>query len=197
MNMWRLFIALVLPEEVLRELERIQQQLQKAVPETAARWVRPDGVHLTLKFLGDTPEDKVDALTQGIKRAAEGIPPIALRAEGLGCFPNAARPRNLWVGVKGDLDTLRALHRAIEREMEPLGFEPEGRRFDPHLTLARTARHATRDEQAGLGRLVEESGIGLVAAWEAGEVSLIRSYLKPSGATYEHVAGIRLTQEPG
>ena len=81
--------------------------------------------------------------------------------------------------------------------MEPLGFEPEGRRFDPHLTLARTARHASRDEQAGLGRLVEESDIGLVAAWEAGAVDLIRSYLKPSGASYEQVAEIPLRQEPG
>jgi 2'-5' RNA ligase len=190
--MWRLFIALELPEEVLRKIEGVQRQLQKAIPKTAARWVRPEGVHLTLKFLGDTPADQVEALTAAIRRAAEGIHPIALRAEGLGCFPNTRRPRNLWVGVKGDLDTLRALHHAIEQEMTPLGFEPERRRFDPHLTLARTARRATRDEQTLLGKLAEESEIAPVAEWQAHTVNLIRSHLKPSGAVYEQVADIPL-----
>jgi len=193
--MWRLFIALELPEEVLREIENVQRQLQKTAPKAAARWVKPEGMHLTLKFLGDTPESQVEAVKQGMGRAAEGIPPIALRAEGLGCFPDANRPRNLWVGVKGDLDTLRSLHRAIEQEMEPLGFEPEGRRFDPHLTLARTARHSTREEQIQLGRLVETSPVGLLATWQAHAVSLIRSYLRPDGAFYEQVAETPLTQE--
>jgi 2'-5' RNA ligase len=94
------------------------------------------------------------------------------------------------------LDALRALHRAIEQEMAPLGFEPEGRRFDAHLTLARTARRATRDEQTLLGKLAEDTSIGLVAEWQAHTVSLIRSHLKPSGAVYDHVAAVPLMQEP-
>ena len=195
--MWRLFIAFELPEDVLQEIETIQNRLQKAIPEKAARWVHPEGIHLTLKFLGDTPEDRVQAVTEGIRRAAEGIHPITLRAEGLGCFPDTRRPRNVWVGVKGDLDALRALHRAIEQEMAPLGFEPEDRRFDPHLTLARTARYATREDQTRLGKVVEESHVGLLATWEAQAVSLIRSHLRPSGAVYERVAEVALTEEPG
>lgn len=190
--MWRLFIALELPEEVLQKIQEVQIQLKKATPKTAVRWVRPDGIHLTLKFLGDTPKDQVDALKNGLRHAVRGIGPITLRAEGLGCFPNTHRPRNVWVGVNGDIDILRALHREIEQEMDTLGFDPEGRKFSPHLTLARAARHGTRDELARLGEIVEKTQVGILITWQAQAVGLIQSHLKPSGAVYEQVVEIPL-----
>lgn len=191
--MWRLFIALELPQEVLQALEILQRQLCEAVPKSAARWVRPEGIHVTLKFLGEVPAEQVDVLVETLHRIASKYIPFQLCAKGLGCFPNTQRPRLLWVGVEGDIAALRELHRQVEQEISSLGFEPDSKKFTAHLTLARVARHATRDEQAALGELAQRDDIDLLASWRVDAISLMRSHLKPDGAVYTYVAVVPLT----
>jgi len=189
----RLFIALELPARVLGALETLQGDLRTQVPERAARWVRPAGIHLTLKFLGDVPAGQVDAITAGIREAAKPHAPFALQAEGLGVFPNPRRARVLWVGVGGEVEALRDLHASVEGQIVPLGYPAEERAFRGHLTLARVARNASRTEQEALGELAARCDLGLLASWQVDSVSLMRSQLKPGGAVYTRVAEAALT----
>jgi 2'-5' RNA ligase len=188
---WRLFIALELPPPILRTIANVQSDLRRTIPERAARWVRPEGIHLTLKFLGDVPVEKVDDLRVKLAKAAEGHHPFMLGIQGLGCFPNLRQPRVLWLGLVGEVQELAALQESVENHIAPLGFPTEERDFHPHLTLARTARDATRQEAAALGRAAEQ-GIGQHGAWQVAEVSLIRSQLRPEGALYTEVWNVHL-----
>src|SRR5258706_13368947 len=101
-EMWRLFIAIELPADVLATLRQTQDQLKQIISARAAKWVRPEGIHLTLKFLGDVPASRVGALMDGVEKAVEGHDKFEVSRHGLGCFPNVQRPRVLWVGVGGE-----------------------------------------------------------------------------------------------
>ncbi len=188
----RLFIALELPAAVLEALTAVQDQLRADGPRRAVRWTRPEGIHLTLQFLGETPAARQDTIRGALQQASQGHGPLALRAEGLGCFPNPSKPRVVWVGLTGDRPALEALQQAVEGALAPLGFPPEKRRFSPHLTLGRVRREAQPAEVKALGRLVQTNDLGLVAAWTAGTVSLMRSELRPAGAHYTCLAAVPL-----
>jgi 2'-5' RNA ligase len=194
-NALRLFIALELPTPVLEALEAVQGDLRARLPDRAARWVRPEGIHLTLKFLGDVPSEQVDDIAGALRTCVKGYDPIELRVEGLGVFPNPRRARVLWTGVGGDVDALRRLHASVEQHIAPVGYPTESRRFNPHLTLARARRNATPAEREAIGTLVSDHDVGHLATWEVSSVGLIRSQLKPSGAVYTQLAQATLTGE--
>jgi RNA 2',3'-cyclic 3'-phosphodiesterase len=187
----RLFIAIELPRDILRTVERVQSQLKSSMPGRGAKWVRPEGIHLTLKFLGDVPISQIDAIIDEIAAAAHGHTQFFLTIEGLGCFPNTKNPRVLWLGLTGDVRDLAALQAGIEERIAPMGYPPENRGFHPHLTLARSARDARRDELAAIGKAAEK-GLGTLGSWRVDEVSLMRSNLRPDGAVYSQVAKVPL-----
>jgi 2'-5' RNA ligase len=192
---WRLFIAIELPEAVLKAVSRFQTDLKKVIPPRAARWARPEGTHLTLKFLGDVPADRLPELSEALRRAAGGHHPLQLSVQGSGCFPNLDRPRVVWLGVAGELEALRSLQGGVEQQIAPLGFPPEERGFNPHLTLARTAQGASRAEMSAIGAAVRQRDAGRLAAWQVTTVSLMRSQLKPDGAVYTQVMAVTLDEQ--
>ncbi|MEE9198911.1 MAG: RNA 2',3'-cyclic phosphodiesterase, partial [Dehalococcoidia bacterium] len=146
----RAFIAIELPTPVKRLLGREIDRLRAALP-ASMRWVRPDSVHLTLKFLGAIPQEQVPAIVDSLRTACREVGPIRLRTGLLGCFPNLRHPRVLWMGVGGDTEALVALQGRVDSAVEPLGFAREGRPFVPHLTLARA-----KGRGAGPGQGVPE-----------------------------------------
>lgn len=156
MEQIRCFIAIELPDELKREIKRIQTKL-KSDGQAGVKWVDPDGIHLTLKFLGEVDADWIDEITEAIKSAAVGIPPFRLEVKGLGVFPNLNRVRVVWVGLEGELDKLTQLVRQIETYVSPLGFPTEAREFTPHLTLARVGDRVRPDEQQELGELIAKT----------------------------------------
>jgi 2'-5' RNA ligase len=180
----RTFIAIPLPAELLTKLAALQRRLERQVPHRSVRWVRAEGIHLTLKFLGDTPTDRLPDIKQALVAVGTHAPECAFTAEGLGCFPNTHRPRVVWVGIREPTGRLAALQQAIEEVVAPLGFPPEGRNFSPHLTLGRTGRRASRSDAALVGQLVADTDAGTLAEVAADRFCLIRSLLKPSGAEY-------------
>lgn len=184
MDKIRLFIAIPLSEALLRRLADVQHRLQGKVPHRSVRWVRSEGVHLTLKFLGDTPEDKVPAIKEALTVVGRNAPPCTLTAEGLGCFPDLRRPRVLWVGVNEPTGRLEVLQNAIEEAMTALGFQPERHSFTPHLTLGRVRRGASRRDEKEIAEVVEGTAVGQLAEITADHFELIRSELKPTGAEY-------------
>jgi 2'-5' RNA ligase len=183
-DMWRLFIAVELPPAVLAQLAEIQDHLKKRTPPGTVRWVNPDGIHLTLKFLGDVSVTKRDPLEKGLANAVEGRTPFTLSTGGLGCFPNASRPRVVWIGLQDQIEALAVLRDAVERLIAPLGYPTEDRPFSPHLTLGRVQREARRDDIQRLGDLIASSATPPAQRWQVTGVSLIRSELKPTGAVY-------------
>ena len=143
MEQIRSFIAIELPEEVKTGLKQVQDRLKSPDP-SSAKWVDPQSIHLTLKFLGNVDADKIDSITQAIQDAASTVTSFDLKINGLGCFPNPRRVQTIWIGLTGDIDKLQALQRNIESYVSPLGFPTEKRPFTPHLTLARVREYVNR-----------------------------------------------------
>jgi 2'-5' RNA ligase len=181
----RLFVALELPEDVRRALGALQEQLRKAgTPKL--RWVRPEGIHLTLKFLGNVEKHRVAGIEKALESAIEPFE-LELRAAEAGGF-GGRRLRVIWVGLEGDLEGLGRLARLVDEGLGALGFERERRPFAAHLTLARVPDEASGDERAKLGALIEAFEMPPFPSMRLSEVSLMRSVLGPGGARYERLA---------
>jgi 2'-5' RNA ligase len=175
-----LFVALNLPDEVRRALWAAAAPVREL--DLSLKWVRPEGIHVTLKFLGEVSEQREPELRSALGRAAAGSHALPLAIDGFGAFPGFERPRVIWAGLEPD-PALEALQHRVEREFQPLGFAPEQRPFRPHLTLGRAARDARPKPCKGL----EETLTGLqhhettvVAA-----VDLMQSVLQSGGAVYQ------------
>lgn len=193
MKQVRTFIAIELDETIKDALADLQEQLKAKSPQSSVRWVRPEGIHLTLKFLGDVPANRIEEVQRALTQAGVGFPSFPFSVGGLGCFPNSRRPSVIWVGVQEESGTLPRLQKAVEDAMEKVGFPPEGRRFHAHLTLGRTQRQASSGDVRRLGQLVSETDIGeSLGQMEARIVSLMKSDLKPTGAVYTQLAAVRL-----
>ena len=152
------------------------------------RLVRPEGVHLTLKFLGDIPTAQAAPVADAMATVAERHAPFTLTLGAPGVFPNANRARVLWLGVEGDLRALKLLQTCLEEALTAAGFPAEKQRFNPHLTIGRMHPRASRTDRRratdALGSLLlpENQAIAVNA------VSLMKSTLLPGGAVYERIA---------
>ena len=185
----RLFVAVDLPEAVREALARIQQELRgRDLP--GLRWVRPEGIHLTLKFLGETPAAKVPAIEDALA-AAQGVAPFRLALGTPGTFGGRRGPRVLWLDIVGDVQRLRELQAAVEGKLAEAGFAPEQREFSPHLTLARVRQPPSPGTAERVSRALEAVAPPR-SEFEVREVLLMRSTLKPGGAEYERLAAFPL-----
>ncbi len=188
----RTFIAIELPPSARDALGKLQERLKQTPGGKAGRWGRKEGIHLTLKFLGDIPEERIDQVCEGVQRACEGHSPFSVTIAGLGCFPNTRRPRVLWAGVGGEVDALCDLQQAVEREMVALEFPEERHDFTPHLTLARIQRGARSEDVRALGQIVEEAPSEEIGRIEVDGVSVMESDLQPTGAVYTELCHVSL-----
>ncbi len=142
MTTFRAFIAVDLSPEIRTEIEALIARLRRMPGQAGMRFVSASGIHLTLKFLGDIPAELGDLLHQALERATAARSAFSVRVRGAGCFPDAGRPRVVWVGLEEPRGELSALQRAIEAECVALGLPAEDRPFSPHLTLGRVRREA-------------------------------------------------------
>jgi 2'-5' RNA ligase len=183
MEQLRLFVAVELPPEVREALAGLQEGSRHQCG-PGVRWTRPEGVHLTLKFLGEVAQTQVAPIEEALAKAARGQAAFKLSLGSTGFFPNPRRPRVLWVGIEGETERLKALARRVEEELSPLGFPTEGRPFTPHLTLARLGERLGPAQREAIGSVVQS------APWRPGRpfavdgLSLMRSRLDPAGAVY-------------
>jgi 2'-5' RNA ligase len=213
----RLFVAIELPDAVRDALAAAIDTLRANGVDEGLRWVRPEGIHVTLKFLGSTPPALVPEISAGLERAVSGVAAFELRPEGLGAFhggrnlhftrqyPRESYPTNirvLWVGVACDTERLAGLAEHVEAELQPLGFPGEKRKFAAHLTLARVRDDADADARRRLSHALEpfvsESTqvvgrfrpelVPAFPSFRAERVSLMRSTLVRGGAHYDALA---------
>lgn len=186
----RLFVALEPTDLVRRRLAALQAGLRRAAGRHAGdvRWVPPENVHLTLRFLGAVPEERLDAVKAAVAEAAAASAPLHLDVGGTGAFPSPRRARVLWAGVGGagsEVARLSELVLGLGRLLAPLGFPPEERPFSPHLTLGRA-----RDPRGapGLAAALAAPSESPPAPWRVTEATLFASHLSPRGPTYEALA---------
>ncbi|PIP48409.1 MAG: RNA 2',3'-cyclic phosphodiesterase [Chloroflexi bacterium CG23_combo_of_CG06-09_8_20_14_all_45_10] len=179
----RSFIAIELPQNVKNGLAQLRSELERA-EHPFVKWVNPESIHLTLKFLGNVPFKQVAEITKAIETASKGIPPFHLEISGLGEFPNLKQPRVLWVGIKGEIDKLVSWQQNIDLALASLGFAKEERPFVPHLTLARIRQGASPKERKSFGELVMSTSFEISYPFDVEAVSLMRSQLTPAGAIY-------------
>jgi 2'-5' RNA ligase len=174
----RTFIAVDLPREVKAQIADIIAELRPLG--SAVRWVRPEGLHLTLKFLGEIPEEQLAVVYSAVARGVKGIAPFSFDMAELGGFPNLHNPRVIWVGVRNGVEPLHHLYQGVELQLAQCGFPGDKRKFSPHLTIGRVKTpHGLEPILTGLSSLSYESTEIPVAA-----VKVMRSQLKPTGAEY-------------
>jgi 2'-5' RNA ligase len=179
----RIFIAIELAAGVRRWLGDARALLVERTPPGSVRWVDPGSIHLTLKFLGETPVRRTGEIRAVMDNLIRSFRPFPLTAEGLGCFPNTARPRVVWAGIRGG-SSLADLQKRLEEELERIGFPAERRAFSPHLTLGRVKDGVAGARLEEIGRAVETVSLGSTAGMDVKDVCLFKSVLRPGGAEY-------------
>jgi 2'-5' RNA ligase len=190
----RTFIAIELPSRLKLELGKLQAQL-KMERQNWVKWVDPNSVHLTLKFLGNIDITSTDQITKEMEGAARGISPFFLEVKDLGVFPNLRRVQVVWVGLSGEIDKVVQLQQNLESNLERLGFVPEKRRFTPHLTLARLRDQAKPEERQKFGQLITSTGFKS-DPFKVDTISLMRSQLTSHGAVYSRLNTVQLIGLP-
>lgn len=182
----RLFVAVELPGQVRRALDELQHDLQRHGL-SGLRWVRPEGIHLTLKFLGETSRERLDAIKGSLASSTVGVPPHELSLGELGTFGTPSAPRVLWLDLQGDLDILARLHSQVDAALASAGFPRESRPFAAHLTLARVRPESSRSVAEPLANAITSVPVP-EAVVPVREVSLMLSKLGHGGAAYTRLA---------
>ncbi len=191
MEQIRAFIAIELPDAAKEHLTSLRARLRPA-QHPYIKWVAPEGIHLTLKFLGNIPQERVPQITEAMARVAQGVSPFRVQIGGLGAFPNMKRPQVIWVAIEGEVEQLITLHQGIDQALIPLGFAPESRPFTPHLTLGRLKERASPEERKRIGEHMAFTEFESGPTIEVTEINLMRSRLTPQGAIYSRIAAVEL-----
>jgi 2'-5' RNA ligase len=177
--MIRAFLAIELPDALRPGLAQVQEELKRSRAEV--RWVPVGNIHLTLKFFGNVPDEEIEALAQAAREAAVEATPFQLQVTTAGAFPSPGAPRVVWLGLGGDILPLTQLFYRLEKAFAALGYLPEGRAFNPHLTLGRVKSPVNRDK---LARLLEKLPPLDWPPFTVKELILFQSVLSPQGSKY-------------
>lgn len=173
----RTFIAIEIPDSLSEQIADLQEQLKKH--NERIKWTRPESIHLTLKFLGDVEENRIDDLAQKLQEGASQFQTFKCPIKNVGAFPNPRRPRVVWVGMEDTDGTLVRLAQNVDDALNSLGFSKENRKFKPHLTIGRVKAAVSRAFTESIQNTEFQSD-----PIEISEIVIMRSDLKPTGAVY-------------
>ena len=187
----RLFLALAIPPEVRKEIGRAQSQLQRCSPPGLLRWTRPDQFHVTVKFLGDVPCGDLGALEKSAATVCAGFAAMELAAQGVGFFPDARKPRVIWVGAEDAGGRLARLHGQMEDALRRFAPVEPREKFTGHITLGRF-----KPGRSGSTKSLLEKCAALrdrhFGSWQAQELEIVRSELTAQGAVHRTLCQFRL-----
>jgi RNA 2',3'-cyclic 3'-phosphodiesterase len=185
----RVFCAIELPAHVRARAADHSSYLRSTIPEARASWDRPEKLHITLKFLGEIEQSRVEALSRAAARAAASVEAFDLAIEGTGAFPPRGLARVLWLGISDPTGRLARLQSRLEDECEREGFKREERPFHPHITIARLRAPAGARKFAALHEETGFEPMGFVAS----DLVIMRSELGPGGSRYSEISRHRLS----
>lgn len=183
MNQLRAFIAIDLPQPIQEAIEKQTSRLRQAAGDGLVRWIPPQNIHLTLKFLGNIAASHMDFLKQLLHQTADSHQPFDVQIGGIGSFPNSKLPRVLWAGVHAPAD-LASLQKTIEAGAARLGYEKEARPFSPHLTLGRVRQGIDPRDLQKISSALNGIQIGNIGSARVDAVHLYKSELRPEGSLY-------------
>lgn len=183
----RSFIAVVVLPEAAARLREAQERLGRVEP--GVKWVSPDGLHITLRFLGGVEQGRLEAVWRSVRAGLEGREAFLMRFRGVGAFPGRSRPRVVWAGVEAGAEEMAALAELVEAACERHGFARESRPFRAHLTLGR-AREAMPN--SALAEAMDELADAELGEMVVTRVSLMRSELTRRGAIYHELDHVPL-----
>jgi len=184
----RTFIAFKLPKNIISSIRKIQEDIKSYA--FKARWVNPENIHLTLKFLGDINSTDIEKVSEAIINTVNGHAPISLGLKGAGVFPGIKRPRVIWVGLGGEIEKLASIQNDIEESLEELEFPREKRPFRGHLTLGRIKGKIDPKKLLDVMKKFEKFESELFIA---DQIYLFKSDLKSTGSVYTELMGKRLS----
>ena len=176
----RSFIAIEIPPWALAQIGQLQEELRHLKADV--QWVRPENIHLTLKFLGAVSEEVLEKITLALSPVLSSRELFDLHIRGFGCFPSSRHPRVLWLGIDRGTEQISPLQEAIEKKAAELSFSPERRPFTPHLTIGRVRSFQGK---GALAQAIETHKNIEIGSFRAKEVFLYQSELTPSGAIYK------------
>lgn len=183
----RLFIAIEIPLVLKERLNKVQQALRECT--TGVKWVSQDNFHVTLKFLGDTPENKYKDICEAMQQSCQQFSAFTLSLQGLGTFPGKGNPKVLWVGIAGDKDILLGLHNSLDENLTKVNLPAESRKYSPHLTLGRIKDSSDTDRLVAEVTKHKQENFG---QWQATNIHLIQSTLTSSGPIYKLLETVEL-----
>lgn len=190
--MLRVFVALEMPPEVKEALSGLQEQLRETgLP---LRMTRPEGIHLTLAFIGEIAAKRLAELTTATQKGAAGFPALDMQTTQVGAFPNIRRPRAIWVGVTADEANnaaLKRLYNNVGQELRAAGFQFDSK-LDPHLTIARVREQAHPDQVQAISAALQSVSVPAPISFHSDKVSVIRSVLQAGGSVYTPLATVEL-----
>lgn len=187
-QLWRIFCAVELPKEVRAQVSEHVERLRRDVPHADARWERTEKLHITLKFIGEMEQPRVELLARAAARAAAAVAPFHLAVKGTGAFPPRGLARVLWLGLEDASGRLAALQRLLEDEAAREGFPREPRAFHPHLTIARLRTPASARTLVELHRKTEFE----TEAFNVTQLVVMRSELGRGGSRYTPLSSHQL-----
>jgi 2'-5' RNA ligase len=187
----RLFVAIDIPPDVKRVIILTIEGLQRTLATPSLRWIRSEGIHATIKFLGATPEDRLPEIKQALARCAEAAAPFDLTPLGVGSF-GGRNVRIVWIGLGGDGGGLAGLAEGVESSLEPLGFARERRAFNAHVTLARVRDDATSADRPRVHDALSRFEAPRFPTFCVSEFVLMQSILGQGGARYQRLAAFPL-----
>lgn len=188
----RTFIAVLLSDELKHRIASVQDEFKNVAPDF--KWVEPENFHVTVKFLGNVPESRIQAIEAATERAADRFVPFDLEISGAGAFPNPRRPRVVWVGLTTGTDALKGLVERVEREMIALGFPKEDKPFKAHITIGRARENGL---PVDISRAIDETDTSILGVQHVDRIAVMQSELKPKGPIYTSLREIRLLEPAG
>ena len=183
----RIFIAVDISEEARQKVAEYIGELKREFSNIKVGWDRPEKLHLTLKFLGDTEENQLEKLKEIVEKIAGQFSNLKFQISNTGVFPSPRNARVLWLGVNGDVEELQKINSVLEVECEKIGFKKEKRIFKPHLTIARI-REPQKSKNLVQKHLANKFE---PVSFEVCEIVIYESKLQPTGSVYKKVSSFK------
>jgi 2'-5' RNA ligase len=189
----RSFVAINFSHDIIEKITDIIQYFKSQTPDKALKWVAPDNLHMTVKFLGEVPEGNIERVKEIILEALQGRHAFEIGVEGLGMYPNKNNPRVIWLGIQGG-DPLVEIHKRLDAALLEAAITPDKHSLSPHLTIARIRRNAERETVQDVGKTFSQFKVDSLGTCLIDQVHLYKSILTPEGPIYTSLLSIPLNK---
>jgi len=193
MDTLRTFIAVDFPIEIKAKIEEITTYFRTQLPSNVIKWVDANNMHLTLKFMGETTANQLEPIKRAMQQVVTTFPIFEIAIENLGMYPNAKKPRVIWLGISGE-ENLISLHKKLDLALKEIGIQPERRPFSPHLTVGRVRRSVDPESVIIVGKTLSEFKVSTLGRVKINELIYYQSELTPQGPNYTILQSTPLNQ---